>query len=165
MSKFEELEAVYEKYVEIIELRGLKEHTGMYGAFKVKNGKPFIFLEPNQPEVDKQVILTEEFMHMLTSVGVILNQSQLKNRRQELLARRLAYKAIISIDDLLRCYNLGLQSNYEVAEELELPEGFVLNAINYFKTQLTDGDVYKGYRIHTTGPLSFTKVSDKALSS
>ncbi|WNN65816.1 hypothetical protein [Levilactobacillus namurensis] len=98
------------------------------------------------------------------SVGVILNQSQLKNRRQELLARRLAYKAIISIDDLIHCYNLGLQSNYEVAEELELPEGFVLNAINYFKTQLTDGDIYKGYRIHTTGPLSFTKVPGKALS-
>ena len=158
MSKFEELEATYEKYVEIIELRGLKEHTDMYGTYKVKDGKPYIFIEPNQPEIDKQVILTEEFMHMLTSVGVIVNQSQLRNRKQELQARRLAYKAVISIDDLIRCYNLGLQTNYEVADELDLPEDFVLNAINYFRTQLNDGDVYKGYRIHTSGPLAFTKV-------
>lgn len=162
LTKFEELEALYEQYVEIIELHGLKEHTDMYGAFKVKNGKPYIFIEPNQPEIDKQVILTEEFMHMLTSVGVILNQSQLENRKQELLARRLAYKAIISIDDLIHCYNLGLQNTYEIANELDLPEKFVLNAIDYFKTQLVDEEVYKGYRVFVNGTISFSKLTPVA---
>lgn len=96
-------------------------------------------------------------MHFLTSVGVIVNQKQLQNRKQELLARRLAYKSAISIDDLIRCYELGLQTNYEVASELELPEDFVVNALEYFKTQIADGDTYKGYQIHTGSTISFTK--------
>ncbi len=161
LSKLEELEATYEQYATIIEFRGLKRDTGLYGAYKNIKGKPYIILEPDQPEIDKQVILREEFMHFLTSVGVIVDQKQLNNRKQELLARRLAYKSAISIDDLIKCYNLGLQTNYEIAAELELPEDFVLNAINYFKTQMSNGTVYKGYRVNLSNTITFTKVRSK----
>lgn len=164
LSKLEELEATYEQYVTILERPGFKSRTGLYGAYHDHDGKPYLFLEPNQPEADKQVILREEFMHFLTSVGVIVNQKQLNNRKQELLARRLAYKDAISMDDLISCYKLGLQTTYEIASELELPEDFVKNAIEYFKTQISDGDTYKGYRIHLGSTITFTKDHGKSLA-
>lgn len=163
LSKLEELEATYEQYVTLIELPGLKRDTNLYGAYRNVKGKPYIILEPDQPEIDKQVIIVEEFMHFLTSVGVIVNQKQLEHRKQELLARRLAYKAVISMDDLIKCYKLGLQTNYEVASELDLPEKFVLNAIEYFKTQITNGDTYKGYQINIGSTITFTKVRGESL--
>lgn len=163
LSKLEELEIAYAQYVTIIEKVGLKKKTGLYGAYRTRKGKPYLFLEPDQPETDKEVILREEFMHFLTSVGVIVNQKQLDHRKQELLARRLAYKSAISMDDLIRCYDLGLQTTYEVASELELPEDFVKNAIEYFKTQISNGDTYKGYQIHIGSTISFTKVHGESL--
>lgn len=164
LSKLEELEITYAQYVTIIETAGLKQNTGLYGAYRTRNGKPYLFLERNQPEADKEVILREEFMHFLTSVGVIVNQKQLDHRKQELLARRLSYKAAISMDDLIKCYKLNLQTNYEIASELELPEDFVKNAIEYFKTQIADGDTYKGYRIHLGSTITFTKDHGKSLA-
>lgn len=164
LSKLEELEIAYAQYVTILERPGFKERTGLYGAFRVHDGKPYLFLELDQPETDKEVILREEFMHFLTSVGVIVNQKQLDHRKQELLARRLAYKSAITMEDLLKCYKLGLQTTYEIASELELPEDFVLNAIEYFKTQISDGDTYKGYKINLGTTITFTPYRDKSLA-
>lgn len=154
----------YGKLVQIVEYKGLVDKYGLYGAYQAFDGQPYIFLERDQPEIDKQVILTEEFMHMLTSNGVILNQSQKKNRRQELTARRLTYKAAISVDDLIRCYKLGLQMPYEVSDELDLPEDFVKNAIEYFKTQLQNGGKYNGYTIKIGTTISFIKSTGNALA-
>lgn len=164
LSKLEQLEAAYEEYVTILEFRGLKESTGLYGTYHAKDGRPYIVLELDQPEIDKCVILTEEFMHMLTSNGVILNQAQLSNRRQELLARRLTYKSAISVEDLIRCYNLGLQLNYEIANELDLPAEFVKNAIEYFKTQLHNGESYDGYMINIGTTIDFIKDDGNSLA-
>ncbi|MGF7437927.1 ImmA/IrrE family metallo-endopeptidase [Lentilactobacillus senioris] len=155
LSKLEELERLYEQYVQIIEVKGLKEHTGTFGTFRMKNGKPFIFLERDQPEVDKQVILTEEFMHMLTSVGVIVNQSQLDNRRQERLARSMTYKSMLSLDDILDCYNRNIYEIYEIANELDLPIEFIQNALEYFKTQIGTHGYYKNYEINIGSTITF----------
>lgn len=158
LSKLEELESLYEYYVEIIEIKGLKERTGTFGTYRMKNGKPFIFIEQEQPEVDKQVILTEEFMHVLTTVGVIVNQSQLNNRRQEQLARSLTYKHMLSFDDILNCYNHEIYELAEIATELDLPAEFIKNALEYFKTQIGTHGRYKNYEVTIGSTITFHKL-------
>lgn len=155
LSKLEELESLYEQYVEI---KGLKSRTGAFGLYRMKNGKPFIFIEPDQPEVDKQVILTEEFMHMLTSVGVIVNQSQLDNRRQERLAKSMTYKHMLSLDYILNCYNHEIYELPEIANELDLPVEFIKNALEYFKTQIGTHGRYKNYEVTIGSTITFHKL-------
>lgn len=155
LSKLEQLIAVYSKYAAIIEVSGLKDKIGAYGTFRVRDKKPYVFLEKDQPEVDKRVILAEEFMHALHTVGVILDQKDINNKKQEVQARSLAYKAIVSMDDLLYCYKMGLRFDYEVAEELEIPVEFLNNAISYFKTQLGESSTYKGYKVVINDTITF----------
>ncbi len=155
LSKLEQLIAAYSQYAAIIEVPHLKEKIGTYGTFRVRNKKPYIFLEEYQPEIDKCVILTEEFMHALHTVGVILDQKNLNNRKQEVQARGLAYKTVISMDDLLHCYKIGLRLDYEVAEELDIPVEFLNNAIAYFKTQLGESSTYKGYKVVINDTITF----------
>lgn len=157
LSKLEQLIDLYSKVAAVIEVRGLKDRYGVYGTFKTRHGKPYLIIEKDQPETDKQVILTEEFMHFLNSVGVILDKDNLMERKQELQARHLTYKSIISMADLLRCYEMGLQSSYEIANELDLPEGFLKNAIEYFKTQLGEYSHYKGYDVVISDTINFYK--------
>ncbi|WP_258115612.1 ImmA/IrrE family metallo-endopeptidase [Levilactobacillus yiduensis] len=159
LSKVEQLIDVYSKYVAIIEVPNLKSKIGAFGTFKVKNGKPYIFIDTDQPEIDKRVILTEEFMHFLHSVGMILDKDNLNQRKQELQARNLTYKAVVSIDDLLRCYLMGLETPYDVASELDLPEEFLKNAIDYFKTQYSKPFEYKGYVVIFSDTVNFYKNS------
>ena len=120
--------------------------------------KPYIFIEKDQPEIDKRVILTEEFMHFLHSEGIILDGSDLGQRKQELQARNLTYKAVVSIDDLLRCYLMGLTSPYDAASELDLPEEFLENAIAYFHTQYPNPFTYKGYEAIFSDTVNFYKI-------
>lgn len=158
LSKFEQLIDLYGKYAAIIEVPHLKDIIGAYGTFKTKNGKPYILIDSDQPEIDKRVILTEEFMHFLYSVGVILDKDDLAQRKQELQARNLTYKAIVSLDDLLRCYLMGLQTPFEVSNELDLPEEFLENAIDYFKTQFDGSFKYKGYQVIISDTINFYKI-------
>lgn len=158
LSKLEQLIDTYSRVAAVIEVRGLKERYGVYGTFKTRHGKPYLIIEKDQPETDKQVILTEEFMHFLNTVGVILDKDNLSQRKQELQARHLTYKAIVSMDDLLHCYKLGLQTAYEIATELDLPEAFLKNAIAYFKTQLGEHCKYKGYEVVISDTINFYKI-------
>ncbi len=123
----------FAKVVTILEVN-LYNRFGVYGVYKQdKDGLPFIFIEKNQPEIDKKVILVEEFKHMMTSYGVILNQDKHENAKQENKARTLTYKEMVTIDDLYDCYRHGITSEFEVAEELDVPQEFLHNAIEYFK--------------------------------
>lgn len=78
-----------------------------------------LFLELSQPDADKQVIFPGEFMHFLTSVGVVVKQKQL--------------------DNLIKCNEFRLRSNYEITTGFELHEEFFKNKIGYFKPRLRMG--------------------------
>ncbi|KRK85485.1 ImmA/IrrE family metallo-endopeptidase [Loigolactobacillus coryniformis] len=161
MTEFEKMLDEYSKHVTILE-GNLYEKSGWWGCFKIKKGKPYIFIEHNQPEADKLAILVEEFKHFLTTVGVIINQTSTSNRKQELLARRLTYKEVIPVDELIRCYNEGKYTEWEIAEELEVQPRFLRNALEYFQTQLYTGMIYHAasgdYRVTVGQTISFYRV-------
>lgn len=128
----------FAKVVTILEV-DLYDRFGVYGVYKKdKDGLPFIFIEKNQPEIDKKVILVEEFKHMMTSYGVILNQNNHDSAKQENKARALSYKELITMEGLYDCYHKGLRSEFEIAEELDVPQKFLHNAIEYFKENSGD---------------------------
>lgn len=94
---------------------------------------------------EKTCILAEEQAHYLTTVGDILDQRKMSNRRQENLARRMAYEKLIPLQRLVEASREGIRNRYELAEYLDVTEEFLEDALSYYKSkygQFTKWTIY-----------------------
>ena len=82
---------------------------------------------------EKACILAEEIGHFKKTVGNILDQSIIGNKKQEKIARTWAVNKMIHIDDLfsinLNCCN----TSYDIAEALGVTEEFLQEILETFK--------------------------------
>lgn len=85
-----------------------------------------------QTDAEKIGILAEEFGHNLYTVGNIIDQTDIRNRKMELEARNFAYDLLVGIDGIADCIRNGCQSCYEAAEFLGISESFLRDAIKYY---------------------------------
>lgn len=84
---------------------------------------------------EKISILAEELGHHYTTVGNIIDQTNVLNRKQELRARLWAYNKMIGLTGIIRAYENGCRNHYEMADYLEVTESFLLEAIECYKTK------------------------------
>lgn len=82
---------------------------------------------------DKTCIIAEELGHHYTSVGNILDQSTIQNRKQERRARQWAYKRLCPFSKIVQAYQSGARNRYEVAEYLQVTEEFLEAAIQCYR--------------------------------
>lgn len=95
--------------------------------------KDKIFIRNNLINSNEKVcILAEEIGHYHTTVGNILDQSRIENRKQELKARRWAVKRLVRVEQLVNAFNEGLRYKYEIAEYLGVTEEFLETALQHF---------------------------------
>lgn len=86
---------------------------------------------PSQTE--KACILAEELGHYQTTVGNILDQTDVSNRKQERRARIWAYRKAFDLSDLIQAFKAGCRNRYEIAEHLGITEQFLQDAVDCFK--------------------------------
>lgn len=96
---------------------------------------------------EKKCICAEEIGHARTTVGNILDQSIVSNRKQELRARDWAVQALLTLDDLIKAVKSGCSNFYEVADFLDVTEEFLSSALDYFKRQYGVSVHHNGYII------------------
>ena len=101
----------------IVKEKPLKAYRG-----RIKGNKIAIKQDLNTKE--KTCVLAEELGHHYTSVGNILDQSKVENRKQERKARAWAYNLLIPLNAFVDAYKAGVTNRYELAEFLEVPEEF-----------------------------------------
>ena len=82
---------------------------------------------------EKYCILSEEYGHYKTTYGDILNQKDIRNRKQELIARRWGYEKICGLDKIADCIRKGAKNRYEVAELLNVTDEYFEKTIQYLK--------------------------------
>lgn len=80
-------------------------------------------------------ILAEELGHYYTSVGNILDQSIENNRKQEARARLWAYDKVLGLGGIVWAYLRGCCNLYEMAEELEVTESFLLDMLERYRNK------------------------------
>ncbi|MGG1673288.1 ImmA/IrrE family metallo-endopeptidase [Paenibacillus sp. NRS-1783] len=85
--------------------------------------------------VEKGCALAEEVAHYLTTVGNILDQSDVRNRKQELRARQWAYHCMIPMDQIVVAHKARVSGRYALAEFLEVTEEFLQNAIDRYTSK------------------------------
>lgn len=111
-----------------VEERPLKTYDG-----RIKNNK--IYLRQNMTGVQKKCVLAEELGHYHTTVGEIIDQSNVDCRKQEARARLWAYDRLAGLYDIVRAYKQGCHSLYDMADRLDVTEEFLKEALQCYKSK------------------------------
>lgn len=125
----------YEELIVQAQKSGLKikEKPLKYG-FKglYRNGK--IFIDKNiETNAEKKGTLIEEIGHHEKSFGNILDPNNIKNVKQEKIARRWGYETLIDFVDLINAFKANISGRYELAKYLDVTEEFLQETIDYYK--------------------------------
>lgn len=149
MSKYEELLTVADKsnvtITDQFDLSGTRL-KGLYCNSTIALNRDMYI------ESEKACVLAEEIGHHYTTVGNIMDQTITENRKQERRARIWAYTKMISLSDLIRSHHEGCQNRYEIAENLEVTEEFLIECLNYYKEKYGLCTKHKNYVIYFEPP-------------
>lgn len=124
---YEELQ-LQNKEIPIKEMN-LSEVSGLKGLYY--NGS--IAIEKNLTSTEKTCVLAEELGHHYTAIGNILDQQKVANAKQELHARTWAYNECVGLIGIVKAFETGCQSLYEMAEYLEVTENFLKDALEAYR--------------------------------
>ena len=108
--------------------------------------------------VEKACVLAEELGHHYTSVGCILDQTDLANRKQERQARLWGYNKLIGLMGIVRAFNAGCQNQYEIADYLDVTEGYLQECINCYQSKYGICTTVDNYVIYFVPYLTVTEM-------
>lgn len=86
-----------------------------------------------ETSTEKRCILAEELGHYYTTIGNILNQQKVANAKQELHARTWAYNECVGLIGIVKAFEAGCKSLYEMADYLEVTEEFLKDALESYR--------------------------------
>ena len=123
-------ELIIEAEKDGLKIKELPLSYGLKGLYK--NGK--IILDSNlKTNNERNCILAEEIGHHYTTYGNIIDENDISNKKQELFARKWAYKKLVGILDIINAFKIGVRNRYELAEYLNITEGFLQSALDYYE--------------------------------
>lgn len=113
--------------IEVIEISFKGKIKGLYYNRVIAINKHI------ETTAEKTCILAEELGHYYTTVGNILDQKKITNRKLERRARAWAYRRLVPLDKLVKAYKEGIRTKHELAEYLDITERFLCDALKYYK--------------------------------
>lgn len=102
-----------------------------------------IYIDSSLSQIKKREILSEEYGHFKTSVGMIVDYDNPHNRKQELEARAYSIEMIVPLDDLIDCHNYGLTTVYDCADHLDISVELLQDSIKYYSSKYGISYQYK----------------------
>lgn len=128
---------------------GIETHELDFSSDRIKglyyNGN--IALNKRFTNVEKACYMAEELGHDKTSVGNILDLNKFENQKQERQARLWGYNKLIGLEGLVKAFDKGCQSRYEIADFLDVTEEFLDECIAYYTQKYGIYTIYKNYTI------------------
>lgn len=91
-----------------------------------------IAINKDMSTTEKGCVLAEELGHYYTTIGNILDQNFVSNRKQEQLARLWSYNKLVGLRGIINSHNAGCSNKYEVAEFLNVTVEFLEAAIKKY---------------------------------
>jgi Zn-dependent peptidase ImmA (M78 family) len=112
--------------VYVFEKKLLPNTKGLYGDNVICINKRIA------TNVEKACVLAEEIGHHHTSYGNILDQSDIRNRKQELRARRWSYDWLVPLASIVQAHKEGIRNRHELAQLLDVTEEVLQKAIDQY---------------------------------
>ena len=126
---YEELKLQHDSvFIQEMDLSGVDGLKGFYCDGNVA-------IDKNMTTTEKACTLAEELGHHYTTVGNILDQSKVENRKQERRARLWGYRCMFDLSDLVQAYKYGCRNRYELAEFLGVTECYLQEGIEAYKSK------------------------------
>lgn len=126
---YDKLLIKYQDEVKVKEMPLKYDIKGLY-----KNNK--IIIDSNiDTDAERCCILSEELGHHFTSSGDIIDLKDIRSLKQEIRARNWAYEKQVGIVSLINAYEKGVRTKHELAEYLNVTEGFLIDAIEYYRNK------------------------------
>lgn len=148
---YEELTKEFENKINIYE----KNLPGSLKGICINDN---IAIDSKLLEKDKMAILAEEIGHYLLTVGNILDQSKIDNKKQERLARAWAYERLVPISLIIRGFEKRVSSRHELCEMIGVSESFFSDVLEYYNEKYGPWYQYKDVYIITFKPLQIAKL-------
>ena len=82
---------------------------------------------------EKTCVLAEELGHHHTSVGDIIDMTDIQNRKQERQARLWGYNKLIGLTGIITAFRAGCQNRHEIAELLDVTEEYLQECIDCYR--------------------------------
>lgn len=125
----------------------VKEKPLKYNNGRIKGNKVAI-RQDIETTAQKTCVLAEELGHYYTSVGDILDQTDIQNRKQEFRARMWAYNELVGLMGIVDAYKYGCRNTYEIAEYLEVTEEFLNDALSAYRDKYGVYTIVDNYAIY-----------------
>lgn len=93
-----------------------------------------ILINANKPAQIQAQALVEELAHQETTIGNIVGQGSIAEKKQEYKARRIAYESVIPLNSLINAYWRST-SEYELADSLDVTKEFLEETLNYYRVK------------------------------
>lgn len=124
----------YEVLLEEAHQEGLivREKPLKYNNGRIK-GKRIAIRKDIETNTEKACVLAEELGHHHTSVGNILDVTDIRNRKQERQARLWGYNKLIGLTGIIRAFRAGCQSRHEMADLLDVTEEYLQECIDCYR--------------------------------
>lgn len=127
----------YEKLVEKCENMGAKVYeldlcTSKPCGYCVDKN---IYINSRCTLKEKYCVLLEELGHHITTYGGIINQADLKNKKQELRARRWGYEHSVSIAKIIKAFENNALNISEMSDFLGVTEKYFLECLEHYKVK------------------------------
>lgn len=141
---------MYEKLLREAEQQGVDIYENpMPSTFKGLYKDSVIWINKDIPtRTEKACVLAEEIGHHYTTVGNILDQWKLNNRKQEKLARQWAYEKLVPLSKIVQAHKMRLSNRYELAEFCGVTEQFLNDALKRYQEKYGISTSYGKYIIY-----------------
>ena len=117
-------------------------------GYKGRIYKNRVAIRKNMTTAEKSCVLAEELGHHHTTIGNILDQTNISNCKQERLARLWAYNKQIGLSGIIQGYRAHCRSRYDLAEYLEVSEDFLQEALECYREKYGVYTELDGYVIY-----------------
>lgn len=107
---------------------------------------------------EKACVLAEELGHHYTSVGNIIDVSDIQNRKQERQARLHGYNRMIGLTGLIQAYEAGCTNRYEIAEYLDVTEEYLQECVDCYRDKYGIGTAVDNYYVMFIPNLQILKI-------
>ncbi len=135
----------------------VKEKPLKYNNGRIK-GKRIAIRKDIGTTTEKKCVLAEELGHHYTTVGNILDMTDISNRKQERQARLWGYNKLIGLAGIIKAFEAGCQDRFEVAEYLGVTDEYLCECLEAYRDKYGIGTTVDNYYIMFIPHLAVGKV-------
>lgn len=151
--------------LERLEQEAFENRVKVYDYYLGEDSLKGIYIDGNiaintsvSNSMEKSCVLAEELGHYHTTYGDILDLDNVQNRKQEFRARMWGYDRLIGLKGIIQTYKRGCRNPAEMAEELDVTEEYLLEALNAYRSKFGTRTTADGYVIYFEPSLAVMKL-------